>query len=183
MVVVGEKSRDQVVLLHHMLSKASVKARPSVLWCYKKELDFSRCEGVAAANEGYSVCLCSHRKKRMKQLQKRIKSGAMDVREDDPFDLFVSSTDIRYCYYSETHKILGNTFGMCVLQVIYTDMLPWEPVTVFLDTGFRGPDSQPACQDCGNCGGGRAYRHPTPYFDLPTAVGHHDDGCSHQIQD
>jgi N-acetyltransferase 10 len=98
-VVVGEKSRDQVVLLHHMLSKASVKARPSVLWCYKKELDFS-----------------SHRKKRMKQLQKRIKSGAMDVREDDPFDLFVSSTDIRYCYYSETHKILGNTFGMCVLQ-------------------------------------------------------------------
>ena len=118
MVVVGEKSRDQVVLLHHMLSKASVKARPSVLWCYKKELGFSRCEGVAAANEGYSVCLYSHRKKRMKLLQKRIKSGAMDVREDDPFDLFISSTDIRYCYYSETHKILGNTFGMCVLQVI-----------------------------------------------------------------
>jgi hypothetical protein len=29
----------------------------------------------------------------------------------------VSSTDIRYCYYHETHKILGNTFGICVLQV------------------------------------------------------------------
>ena len=28
-VVVGEKARDQVVLLHHMLSKAAVKARPS----------------------------------------------------------------------------------------------------------------------------------------------------------
>ena len=41
-VVVGEKARDQVVLLHHMLTKATVKARPSVLWCYKKDLGFSR---------------------------------------------------------------------------------------------------------------------------------------------
>ena len=40
-VVVGPKSRDQVVILHQMLSKAQVKARPSVLWCYKKELGFS----------------------------------------------------------------------------------------------------------------------------------------------
>lgn len=36
--------------------------------------------------------------------------------QDDPFELFLSSTKIRYCYYSETHKILGNTYGMCVLQ-------------------------------------------------------------------
>lgn len=34
-----------------MLSKASVKARPNVLWCYKKDLYLS-----------------SHRKKRMKQV-------------------------------------------------------------------------------------------------------------------
>lgn len=40
----------QVVNLHYMLSKASVKARPNVLWCYKKDLYLS-----------------SHRKKRMKQ--------------------------------------------------------------------------------------------------------------------
>ena len=32
----------KVVILHHMLSKATVKARPTVLWCYKKELGFSR---------------------------------------------------------------------------------------------------------------------------------------------
>ena len=31
----------QVVILHHVLCKARVKARPSVLWCYKKELGFS----------------------------------------------------------------------------------------------------------------------------------------------
>lgn len=41
-VVVGDKARDQVVNLHYMLSKAVVKARPSVLWCYKKELHLSR---------------------------------------------------------------------------------------------------------------------------------------------
>lgn len=41
-VVVGDKGRDQVVILHHILSKASYKARPNVLWCYKKELGFSR---------------------------------------------------------------------------------------------------------------------------------------------
>ena len=32
----------EVVILHHMLSKTAVKARPTVLWCYKKELGFSR---------------------------------------------------------------------------------------------------------------------------------------------
>lgn len=98
-VVVGDKGKDQVVILHHMLSKAEVRARPSVLWCYKKELGFS-----------------SYRKKKMKNLQKKVKSGTLNVNEDDPFELFVASTNIRYCYYSETHKILGNTFGMCVLQ-------------------------------------------------------------------
>lgn len=98
-VVVGDKGKDQVVILHHMLSKAVVKARPSALWCYKKELGFT-----------------SHRKKRMKQIQKKLKSGTLDVNEDDPFELFIAATNIRYCYYSETHKILGNTYGMCVLQ-------------------------------------------------------------------
>ncbi len=41
-VIVGDKGRDQVVNLHYMLSKATVKARPTVLWCYKKELYMSR---------------------------------------------------------------------------------------------------------------------------------------------
>nr|CAB3264206.1 N-acetyltransferase 10 [Phallusia mammillata] len=97
--ILGDQCRNQVVILHHMLSKAQVKARPSVLWCYKKELGFS-----------------THRKKKMKQLQKRISSGTLNVKENDPFELFVAATSVRYCYYKETHKILGNTYGMCVLQ-------------------------------------------------------------------
>ncbi|XP_029290383.1 RNA cytidine acetyltransferase [Cottoperca gobio] len=98
-VVVGDRGRDQVVILHHMLSKATVRARPSVLWCYKKDLGFS-----------------SNRKKRMRQLQKKIKTGTLNLNQDDPFELFIAATNIRYCYYNETHKILGNTYGMCVLQ-------------------------------------------------------------------
>jgi N-acetyltransferase 10 len=41
-VMVGDRGRDQVVTLHYLLSKARVAAQPSVLWCYKKELNFSR---------------------------------------------------------------------------------------------------------------------------------------------
>lgn len=52
----------------------------------------------------------------MKQIKAQIARGQRDVDEDDPFELFVSSTEIRYTYYKETEKILGNTYGMCVLQ-------------------------------------------------------------------
>ena len=40
-VLVGDRGKDQVPNLHYILSKAQVKARPSVLWCYNKELGFS----------------------------------------------------------------------------------------------------------------------------------------------
>ena len=42
--------------------------------------------------------------------------GLYDEKVDDPFDLFISSTQIRYAYYDESHKVLGNTFQMLVLQ-------------------------------------------------------------------
>jgi N-acetyltransferase 10 len=53
----------------------------------------------------------------MKQIRKMAQRGLLDPDNEDPFALFVASTNIRYCYYADTHKILGNTFGMCVLQV------------------------------------------------------------------
>lgn len=40
-VIVGDRGKDQVANLHYILSKAQVKARPTVLWCYNKELGFS----------------------------------------------------------------------------------------------------------------------------------------------
>lgn len=59
----------------------------------------------------------SHRKKIMKQMQKRqATTGSTTANEDNPFEIFLTSTQIHYSYYSETPKILGRTFGMCVLQ-------------------------------------------------------------------
>lgn len=98
-ILVGDHGKDQVENLHKVLAQTRVKARPSVLWCYKKELGFS-----------------THRKKRMKEIKRNQSRGLHDPDRDDPFDLFISSTSIRWAYYKETDQILGQTFGMCVLQ-------------------------------------------------------------------
>lgn len=88
-----------IVNLHYLMSTASVRKKPSVLWCYKKELSFS-----------------SHKLKRMKQIKKLQSKGLYDQDVDDPFEIFITTTDITYCYYKDTHTVLGNTFGMLVLQ-------------------------------------------------------------------
>ena len=58
----------------------------------------------------------SHRKKREEKIKKEIKRGIREANSEDPFELFVSLHNIRYTYYKETDKILGQTFGMCILQ-------------------------------------------------------------------
>jgi N-acetyltransferase 10 len=101
LVLVGDHGKDQVPNLHQILTKCSVQTRPKVLWCYKKELGFS-----------------THRKKRMKKI-KRDKARGLAASEGDSadnFDLFVGQTDITWCYYKDSHRILGNTFGVLVLQ-------------------------------------------------------------------
>lgn len=98
-VLVGDRGKDQIVTLHFLLSKARVTARPSVLWCYKKELGFT-----------------THKKKRISQLKRQIARGIREPDAEDPFELFVTATDIRYAYYKDTEGVLGNTYGMCVLQ-------------------------------------------------------------------
>lgn len=52
----------------------------------------------------------------MRLLQKKLKSGVELDNIEDMFETFIAQTNIRYCYYSETHKILGNTYGMLILQ-------------------------------------------------------------------
>lgn len=100
-VVVGDRGRDQIVNLHWLLSQSQVASRPSVLWMYKKDL----------------MGFTSHRKKRELKIKKEIKRGIRDPNDaQDPFELFISVTNIRYTYYKESEKILGQTFGMCVLQ-------------------------------------------------------------------
>ncbi|ESK96679.1 nucleolar atpase [Moniliophthora roreri MCA 2997] len=98
-VLVGDKGRDQIVNLHYLLSQARVSARPNVLWCYKKDLGFT-----------------THRKKREAKMKRDVKRGIREPNEQNPFEIFVTVTDIRYTYYKESHKILGHTYGMLILQ-------------------------------------------------------------------
>ncbi|KAF1932368.1 DUF699-domain-containing protein [Didymella exigua CBS 183.55] len=99
-VVVGDRQKDVIVNLYHILLNVDVKLNKSVLWAYKNKL------------LGFS----SHRKKREKKIKSEIKRGIRDIDTEDPFELFVSTQNIRYVYYKETEKILGNTYGMCILQ-------------------------------------------------------------------
>lgn len=97
-VIVGDRGKDQIVNLYYLYTKLT-NTKPSLLWCYKKQLAFS-----------------SHRRKRQKQLQQRLKKGLYDPNIEDPFELFICSADIKYIYYKQTQTILGKTFNICILQ-------------------------------------------------------------------
>ncbi|KAL6250677.1 N-acetyltransferase 10 [Rhinocladiella similis] len=99
-VVVGDRAKDVIVHLHYIMSSVDVKQNKSVLWAYKKDL----------------LGFTSHRKKREAKIKKEVKRGIRDANTEDPFELFVTLHNIRYVYYKETEKILGNTYGMCILQ-------------------------------------------------------------------
>ncbi|KAK3319898.1 GNAT acetyltransferase 2-domain-containing protein [Cercophora scortea] len=99
-VVVGDHSKDAIVHLYHILSHQDVRQNKSVLWAYKNKL----------------LGFTSHRKKRENKIKKEIKRGTREANQEDPFELFISLHDIRYVYYKETEKILGNTYGICILQ-------------------------------------------------------------------
>ncbi|KAK9313007.1 GNAT acetyltransferase 2-domain-containing protein [Lipomyces starkeyi] len=99
-VIIGDHARDQLPNLHYLLSLVDIKMNKSVLWAYKNKL----------------LGFTSHRKKRENKIKKEVKRGVREANSEDPFELFVSLQNVRYVYYKETEKILGNTFGMCILQ-------------------------------------------------------------------
>ncbi|XP_061380876.1 RNA cytidine acetyltransferase [Danaus plexippus] len=95
-LLVGDKSRDQVPILYDMLLKSTVKSRPTVLWCYKNK----------------DEAISNHGRKRAK----KIAAGKLEVSEECLFDAFRVATTIHGRYYSESHTMLGQTYGVCVLQ-------------------------------------------------------------------
>lgn len=99
-IIVGDKARNQLPNLHYLMMSADLKMNKSVLWAYKKKL----------------LGFTSHRQKREAKIKKDIKRGIREVNDQDPFEAFISNQHIRYVYYKETEKILGNTYGMCILQ-------------------------------------------------------------------
>lgn len=99
-VVVGDHAKDVIVRLHYVMSSTDVKQNKSVLWAYKKDL----------------LGFTSHRKKREAKIKNQVKRGIREPNDEDAFELFITLNQIRYVYYKETEKILGNTYGMCILQ-------------------------------------------------------------------
>lgn len=99
-IMVGDKSRNQIPNLHYLMMNANLKMNKSILWAYKKKL----------------LGFTSHRLNREKKIRKDVKRGKREANDLDPFEAFLSNQQIRYVYYKETEKILGNTYGMLVLQ-------------------------------------------------------------------
>jgi N-acetyltransferase 10 len=94
-------------------------------WIYEVRFDKS-------VNRSPLISCPSHRQKREAKIKRDVKRGIREANEHDPFEIFITVTDIRYTcvplfslitaalishsYYKESEKILGNTFGMLVLQ-------------------------------------------------------------------
>ncbi|KAI0121133.1 GNAT acetyltransferase 2-domain-containing protein [Xylariales sp. AK1849] len=99
-VLVGDRPKDVIVNLYHIMSQFDLRQNKSVLWAYKTKL----------------LGFTSNRKKREIKIKREIKRGIREANDADAFELFVSLHNIRYVFYKETEKILGNTYGMCILQ-------------------------------------------------------------------
>ena len=98
-LIIGDKGRDQISNLHNFYSQINPGKKLNILWCYKSELGFS-----------------NHARKKMKKIKKQMNKGVFELNDENAFDLFISTADIKFCYYNETQRILGSTFGMLILQ-------------------------------------------------------------------
>ena len=98
-LIIGDKGRDQISNLHNFNSQINPGKKLNILWCYKSELGFS-----------------NHARKKMKKIKKQMNKGVFELNDENAFDLFISTADIKFCYYNETQRILGSTFGMLILQ-------------------------------------------------------------------
>eukprot|EP01082_Thalassiosira_pseudonana_P016458 g14825.t1 g14825 contig90:494993-498880(+) len=122
LLLVGDHGKDQIPNLHQIMDRTANMSKSerlgsinngnsSVLWCYKKELGFS-----------------THRKKRMEKIKRDKKRGLAKssssnnaaataaAEQMDNFELFLNNTNITWCYYKDSHRVLGTTHSILVLQ-------------------------------------------------------------------
>uniref|UniRef100_A0AC35U057 RNA cytidine acetyltransferase n=1 Tax=Rhabditophanes sp. KR3021 TaxID=114890 RepID=A0AC35U057_9BILA len=92
--VVGSKAKDQVTVLYQTLVEAKSGDLPNVLWCKKNETGLS-----------------GGRQSKGKKDNRR--SSSNFEKKDQTFPQF---TSVRHCNYADSHELLGNTFGMLILQ-------------------------------------------------------------------
>ena len=98
-LIVGDKGRNQISNIHNFYTKLNPGKKLNILWCYKKELDFSK-----------------KAQSKMKKIKNKMRKGVLQLNDENAFDLFIASTDIKFRYYHDTQKVLGTTNGMLVLQ-------------------------------------------------------------------
>nr|CAJ2470646.1 unnamed protein product [Leishmania braziliensis] len=99
-LLVGDRAKDQVVNLHLMVSRANHNAKVNILWCMRKDPDFGS----------------TGKKQQEKRARLEVKGGLSTEASKEAFQTFLAQTNVRFCKYAETHRILGQTFGMAVLQ-------------------------------------------------------------------
>lgn len=95
-MIQGDNAKNQLPRLHELMVSSKGNANKSILWASKAKLTF------AGNSDG-------------KKKRKTDERAGAD-KPVDPFKQFVNQQDIRFVLYKETEKVLGNTYGMCVLQ-------------------------------------------------------------------
>jgi len=74
----------------------------------------------------------------MKETKNKLKRGLIEPDEENPFELFIASNQIEYCYYKESERILGRTYAMCILQVPTNSIaMPGSCRTPLLNMKYR----------------------------------------------
>ncbi|EPR79922.1 N-acetyltransferase 10 [Spraguea lophii 42_110] len=93
--VIPSTCSHYVSSLHYLLSKYKISS--NVLWIYKK------------------LIIDKKLNKKIMQI-KRKQNAEIEINKDDPFEVFISTTDINYVNYDEIDTILGNTYNILVIQ-------------------------------------------------------------------
>lgn len=99
LIIVGPHGTDRIPTINTLLQK-KMSTNTKVLWCYHRELHIS-----------------SNREKRNRQLKQKTQNGTLNEDLATELDLFfANSKQVTFAKYSESHRVLGQTFNMLVLQ-------------------------------------------------------------------
>jgi N-acetyltransferase 10 len=98
LIIVGKDGKRQIQNVHYLLSRSRAGQQPSILWCHKNEVweEGKKRRGSTSNNKGNPT--------------------SVHGEESDSLRLFLAQTGIHYVNYNENDRVLGNTYGMLVLQ-------------------------------------------------------------------
>ena len=98
-IIVGDNGREQIPNINYLLNQTEFSNKQSALWMYKKDLGFS-----------------NHCKKKINKIKGSQNKGLYNESNDNNLETFVSTTDVKFRKYIDSHLVLGNTYNMLILQ-------------------------------------------------------------------